>query len=131
MSKSCCVLRASALEGAFFVYRCYQMDAQAAWLEVHGTLTVEDVGVDTLQLKGMQLLNPSQEDTPLEIYCETCQLQWGGPRCGSTESTECSYSFPSCQVLERIMVVMNDYEKNYGEAAAATAQNVVNRRRVI
>jgi hypothetical protein len=26
---------------------------------------------------------------------------------------------------------MNDYEKNYGEAAAATAQNVVNRRRVI
>ena len=49
------LLRASALEGAFFVYRCYQMDAQAAWLEVHGTLTVEDVGVDTLQLKGMQL----------------------------------------------------------------------------
>jgi hypothetical protein len=125
------IARRSALEGALFVYRLWQADAQAAWLEVHGTLTVDDVGVDTVQLKGMQLLNPSQEDTPLENYSETCQLQWGGRRCGATGSTECSYSFATCQVVERIMVAMNNYEKNYGETAANTAQNVINRRRVI
>jgi hypothetical protein len=125
------IIRASALEGAFFVYRLWQPDAQASWLEVHGTLTVDEIGVDTVQLKGSQLLNPSQDDTPLEIYCETCQLQWGGRRCGSTQATECSYSFQTCQVLERIMVTMNDYEKNYGEATANTASNVINRRRKI
>ena len=125
------LLRASAFEGALFVYRLWQADAEAAWIEVHGTLSVDDVGVDTLTFKGTQLLNPSQDDTPLENYCETCQLQWGGIRCGASGSTECSYSYQTCQVIERIMVVMNDYEKNYGETLANTALNVTNRRRLI
>jgi hypothetical protein len=85
----------------------------------------------TVTLKGTQLLNPSQDDTPLEIYSETCQLQWGGPRYGATGSTECSYSFQSCQVVERIMVAPNHWEKNLGETTANTAMNVINRRRVI
>jgi len=129
------LLRASAFEGALFVYRLWQADAEAAWIEVHGTLSVDDVGVDTLTFKGTQLLNPSQDDTPLENYCETCQLQWGGIRCGANAAapgaTECSYSYQTCQVIERIMVVMNDYEKNYGETVANTALNVINRRRLI
>ncbi len=124
-------LRMDAFEGAFFVYRLWQPDAEAAWLEVHGTLTVEDVSVDTAQLKGMQLLNPAQDDTPLEIYCETCQLNWAGKRCGSTQPTECLYSYQSCQSLNRIMVVQNNYEKNYGETTANTALKVINRRRKI
>lgn len=121
----------STLEGAFFVYRLYQVGAAASWLEVHGTLTVAPAGTDTVQLKAAQLLNPSQEDTPLEIFCETCQLQWGGRRCGSTQATECQYSFATCQVVERPMMVLNDFEKNYGEAMANTATNVINRRRKI
>ena len=125
------IARRSALEGAMFVYRLWQADAQAAWLEVHGTLSVQGIGVDTVKLKGSQLLNESQEDTPLEIYCETCQLQWGGRRCGSTESTECQYSFQTCQVVERPMLTLNNFEKNYGETAANTVLNVINRRRVI
>jgi hypothetical protein len=125
------IARKSALEGALFVYRCWQADAMAAWLEVHGTLTVEDIGVDTVKLKGSQLINPSQDDTPLEIYCETCQLQWGGVRCGSTETTECNYSYQSCQSPARIMVAMNHYETNYGQNQANTALNVINRRRAI
>jgi hypothetical protein len=124
-------LRVSAFEGALFVYRLWQADAEAAWIEVHGTLSVDDVGVDTITFKGAQLLNPSQDDTPLENYCETCQLDWGGIRCGASGSTECSYSYQTCQVIERIMVVMNDYEKNYGETLANTALNVTNRRRLI
>lgn len=125
------ILRASAMEGAFFVYRSWQPDAEAAWLEVHGTLTVGEVGVDTMTLKASQLLSPSQDDTPLEIYCETCQLQWAGLRCGSTETTECNYSFQTCQSTNRIMVALNDYEKNFGETTANTAMNVINRRRRI
>jgi hypothetical protein len=125
------ILRKSTLEGAFFVYRLWQSDAEAAWLEVHGTLTVDEVGVDTVSLKGMQLLNPAQDDTPLENYCETCQLQWGGKRCGSAQTSECLYSFQSCQVVERIMVVMNDYEKNYGETTANSPMQVINRSRRI
>lgn len=123
--------RLSALEGAMFVYRLWQADAMASWLEVHGTLSVAPTGVDTAQLKGTELLNPSQEDTPAEIYCESCQLTWAGRRCGAMGSTECMYSFATCQVVERPMMVLNNYEKNYGEASAATAMNVVNRRRAI
>lgn len=123
--------RAEAFEGAFFVYRLWQPDAEAAWLEVHGSLTLEEGATDAAQLKGMQLLNPAQDDTPLEIYCETCQLNWAGKRCGSTQPTECLYSYQSCQVVERIMVAINDYEKNYGETTANTAMKVINRRRKI
>jgi len=125
------ILRRSTLEGAFFVYRCWQADAEAAWLEVHGTLTVDPVGVDTVSLKGNQLINAAQEDTPLEIYSETCQLQWGGPRCGATGSTECQYSYQTCQQPNRIMVEANSYEKNFGDTSANTAFNIINRRRTI
>lgn len=88
-------------------------------------------GVDTAEIKGVQLLNPAQDDTPLEIYCETCQLNWGLARCGSTQPNECLYSYQSCQVVERIMVTMNDYEKNYGETTANTPLTVINRSRRI
>jgi hypothetical protein len=125
------LLRASAFEGAEFVYRCWQADAEAAWIEVHGTLKVADVGVDTLTLTGKQTIDPAQEDTPLEIYCETCQLQWGGPRCGAAGSTECNYNYQTCQQPNRIMIVSNNYEKNYGENEAVVAQNQMIRRRVI
>jgi hypothetical protein len=124
-------LRTSALEGAFFVYRSWQADAQASWLEVHGTLTVDGVPTDTASFRAVDIFNPAQDDTPLETYCETCQLQWGGPRCGSTQATECQYSFQSCQVVERIMVALNDYEKNYGETAANSPLTVINRSRRI
>jgi hypothetical protein len=122
--------RLSALEGAFFVWRCWQADAQAAWVEVHGTLTVGEIGVDTVELKAKGIDAPGEWDA-VEIYSETCQLQWGGRRCGSTQATECGYSFQTCQVPERIMVALNHYEKNFGEATAATALNVINRRRAI
>jgi hypothetical protein len=123
-------LRASALQGAFFIYRCWEGAAEAPWLEMHGTLTLDPgAGVDTAQITGAQLLNPAQDDTPLEIYCETCQLQWAGPRCGSTQSTECLYSFQSCQVIERPMIIMNDFEVNYGETTANTPLTVINRSR--
>jgi hypothetical protein len=126
------IARRSALEGAFFVYRCWQADAQASWLEVHGTLTMGNTGDDTAQLKGAQLINASEADTPLEIYCETCQIQWAGRRCGSTEDTECQYSYQTCQVIERPFIVQNNFEKNLGESAAAiTTANTINRRRKI
>jgi hypothetical protein len=125
------ILRRSTLEGAFFVYRCWQADAEAAWLEVHGTLTVDPAGVDTVNLKCAQLINAAQDDTPLEIYGETCQLQYGGLRCGATGPTECQYSYQTCQQPNRIMVEANSYEKNYGDTGANTAFNIINRRRTI
>jgi hypothetical protein len=127
------IARRSALEGAFYIYRCWQADAEAAWLEVHGTLTVPEggIGVDTVKPKAGPLFNPAQLDTPLEIYCETCQLQWGGRRCGSTEESECNYNLQTCQSVARFMGEVNSLEKNFGEAIANTAGNVINRRRLI
>lgn len=125
------IMRKSALEGAFFVYRSWQPDAQASWIEVHGKLTVEDVGVDTVTLKGEPAINPAQDDTPLEEFAETCQLQWGQARCGATGTTECQYSFQTCQVVERIMAAPNSFEKNYGEAVANVPTQLINRRRRI
>ena len=123
------IMRASALEGAFFVYRSWQPDAQASWIEVHGTLTVEDVGVDTVTLKGSPAINPAQDDTPDKQYGETCQWRWSSPQCGATGTTECQYSYQTCQALERILVVLNDFEKNYGETTANVPTQVINRRR--
>lgn len=125
------IVRRSTFEGAMFVYRCWQTDAEEAWLEVHGTLSVEDIGPDTAKLKAGPLINAASTDCPPENYCETCQLDWGSKRCGATGTTECSYSFYTCQVPRRFKGVLNHYEKNYGEAFANTALNVINRRRRI
>jgi hypothetical protein len=125
------IMRRSALEGAFCIFRSWQKDAQASWIEVHGKLTVEDVGVDTVTLKGEPVINPAQDDTPLEEFAEGCQLQWGQARCGATGTTECQYSFQTCQVIERIMAAPNSFEKNYGEAAANVPTQLINRRRRI
>lgn len=125
------LLRSSAIEGALFVYRCWQPDAQAPWIEVHGTLTLENLPPDMGLVKGVQAINPAQDDTPLEEYSETCQWNWGLARCGSTQSTECLYSYPTCQVIERIGVAMNNYEKNYGETTANTPLVTINRARKV
>lgn len=124
-------LRASAFEGAFFVYRCWQPDAQAAWIEVHGKLKVDGVGVDTLTLKGAPAINPAEDDAPCLQFSETCQWRWSSLQCGATGSTECSYSYESCQNTDRILVVLNSYEKNFGETAANTVDQRINRRRRI
>lgn len=125
-------LRASALQGAFFIYRCWQAGAEASWMEVHGTLTLDPgASPDDAQIKGVQLFNPAQDATPLEIYSETCQLTWGLPRCGSTQPTECLYSFQSCQVVERPMLIANDFAKNYGDTTSNTPFQIINRSRIV
>jgi hypothetical protein len=123
------ILRASTLEGAQFVYRCWQPDSEAAWIEVHGQLTMGSDGVDTVQLTAADTINAAQDDTPLELSCETCQLNWALARCGATGDTECQYSYQTCQVPEKIMVVMNNFEKNYGESTASIAVRPINRAR--
>jgi hypothetical protein len=126
------IARRSALEGAMFIYRLWQPDVRCSWIEVHGTLTVEGIPRDTVSLKGAQLINPAQDDTPSRQISETCQqVIWAGPGCGATGSTECQYSFQTCQVPERFMGSLNNYEKNYGEALANVALKVINRRRRI
>lgn len=125
------VLRTSSLEGALYVYREWDEAAQAAYREVHGTLTVDDVSATEVMLKASGLLNASQGDPLGETYSETCQLVWGSRRCGATGSVECKYSFQTCQVVERFMGVLNSYEKNFAEAVVTPVQKTMNRRRKI
>jgi hypothetical protein len=125
------LMRRSTFEGAFFIYRMWQPDAEAAWLEMHGSLTVEDVNRETISLKGSQLIDASQTDSNQEMFSETCQWEWASKRCGATGSVECKYSYPTCQVIEHFSGVLNTYEKNYGQADATLAQKLINRRRKI
>ena len=124
-------LRATTLEGAQFAYRCWQADAQAAWIYAVGTLSFDGGDDDTARFKTKPFGDAAQEDTPLEEYCETCQILWAGKRCGSTQPTECQYSFQSCQVVERIMVAPNNFEKNYGETESNVPLLNINRSRRI
>lgn len=125
------MLRATTLEGATFAYRLWQADAQAGFIYAVGTLTFSSGSDRLATFKTKPFSNPAQEDTPLEQYCETCQLNWAGPRCGSTQSTECQYSFQSCQVVERVMVALNNYEKNWGESTSNLPTSIINRNRRI
>jgi hypothetical protein len=125
------IFRRSTFEGAFFVYRHWQPDAEAPWLEFHGTLTVDDISPEMVQLRASQLIDASQADAPSENFSETCQLEWKSKRCGATGDTECKYSFATCQVTERFMGVLNTYEKNYGQADASVALKTLNRKRKI
>lgn len=122
-------LRATTFEGAVFAYRCWQAGAEDSWIYAVGRLMFDDSDDYSATFKTRPLSDPAQEDTPLEIYCETCQLNWGLARCGSTQPTECQYSFQSCQVLERPMIALNSYEKNWGETTSNLPLVVINRSR--
>jgi len=123
------IVRKSALEGALFVYRYYQADAKEAIREVHGTLSVDDSDPTTVSFTCKQLLNPSADPTPQYQYCEICQWRWSSVQCGSTQTTPCQQSYPTCQVTERIFAITNSYEKNFGEATANVATVSMNRMR--
>jgi hypothetical protein len=121
------IVRASALDGAMFVYRQWHPDAEWASMEVHGTLSVNDGDPEIVKLQCKQLLDPSADTAPAYTYSEICQWRWSSLQCGSTAALPCQQSYPTCQVLERILVITNSYEKNFGEATANVATKVVNR----
>jgi hypothetical protein len=120
--------RHSALEGAIFVFRWWQAGGEFAWREVHGMLSVVSISGTSAQLTATQTL-AGNDDTPAEFYSENCQLVWKEKRCGATGSTECMYSYQTCQVPERYMGVLNTYEKAYDESVAPIITQTVNRRR--
>lgn len=124
------VTRRSALEGAFFIYRYWDVGGEFAWIEVHGTLTVTGVPSRIAQLGASQLFS-GQDDTPAGTYSESCQLIWGEKRCGATGNTECLYSYRTCQVTEHYVGILNNFEKNFSETIAAVPTQVINRRRAL
>jgi hypothetical protein len=124
------VTRRSALEGAFFIYRYWDVGAEFAWLEVHGTLTVSGVPSRIAELGASQLFS-GQDDTPAGTYSESCQLVWGEKRCGATGDTECLYSYKTCQVTERYVGILTNFEQNFAETIAAVPTQVINRRRAL
>ena len=109
------IVRRSAMEGALFVYRYWNPAAEFADREVHGTLSVGNIGTATAELACAQLFS-GQDDMPGEIFTEGCQLVWAEKRCGATGSHECLYSFATCQVPEHYKGLLTTFEKNFGEA---------------
>lgn len=123
------IVRASALDGAMFVYREWHADAEAPSLEIHGTLSVDDSDPEEVKLACRQLFNPSSDIAPAYTYGEICPWRYGSAQCGATNPISCQQSFPTCRVPERILVITNSYEKNFGEATANVATTTMNRLR--
>lgn len=121
------IVRSTALEGALFVYRLWDAAAEWPYIEVHGTLTVGAPSQNRVGITARQMLNPSADVTPQFTLSEICPWRYGSPQCGATGSVECQHSFPTCQVVERIMVISNNYEKNFGPADANVSVKVMNR----
>jgi hypothetical protein len=121
------IMSKAVLDGSLYVFRYFDVAAQWAWIEQHGTLSVGDAG-DSVQLNLVQLFS-GQDDTPAQTVSETCQLSWGYPRCGATGDTECLYTFASCQVVERFVGIQTAFETNNPATVAALADVTINRTR--
>lgn len=122
--------RRSALEGALFIYRYWDVGGEFAYFEVHGTLSVKNAPQRLVEIGTTQLFSGS-DDTPAGTYSESCQLVWGEKRCGATGPVECLYSYRTCQVTDHYVGILNNYEKNFSETIAAVPTQVINRRRAI
>jgi hypothetical protein len=125
------IVRKSALEGAVFVFRRWHDAAQYASREIHGKISVDDSNPNTVPLICTDLINPSQDVAPQYQLCEICQWRWSSVQCGSTQPNPCQNSFPTCQVIERIFVIIDNYEKNYGETTCNVPGTTMNRLRQI
>ena len=123
------VARRSTLEGALCVVRYFDLAAEFALIEQHGTLTVGDAKPgQPVQLTLSQLMS-GQDDTPDQQVSETCQLVWGQPRCGAIGETECLYTYASCQSPARFVGIQTAFETNNPATAAALVVTPVNRNR--
>jgi hypothetical protein len=125
------IVRKSAIEGAIGVYRRWNAAAQDAEEEFHATLSVDDSNPSQVSVTLRQLGESSQDITPRYQLCEICQWRWSSAQCGSTASTPCQQTYETCQVLERIFAVTDNFEKNFGETLASVAPNSVNRMRQV
>ena len=123
------IVRRLTLEGALAVLRRWNAAAQDVEREFHATTSLDDSSPSVAILSLRQLNDNSQEVTPQRQLCEFCQWRWSSAQCGSTASTPCQQTYDTCQVLERIFVIINNYEKNYGETLATTSAKVQNRTR--
>ena len=111
-----------------FIFRYYAVDMGCAWIEQHGLLSVGDTNRSTVQLPCSQLLQ-GQDDTPVWQVSENCQLIWAEPRCGATGSTECLYTFASCQVPEHFVGIQTAFETNNPSTVANLPTTTFNRKR--
>jgi hypothetical protein len=121
------IARRSVLEGSLYVLRYYSADLEWPWIEQHGTLSVGDAGT-MVPITLRQLLDGS-DDTPAQVVSENCQLVWGERRCGATGSTECLYTYTSCQVIEHFTGIQTGFEINNPAAAAVLSTQVINRKK--
>ena len=122
----------SALEGSLFVYRYWDVAGEFAWIENHGTITIDPTERRLVTIKTQQLVTGSDE-TPGMTYSETCQLVWGEKRCGADTTApgaaECKYSYQTCQVVEHFVGTQTSFELNFTESTASVLSPVINRRR--
>jgi phage-related protein len=123
------IVRRSTLEGAIGVYREWNAGAQFAELEFHCKLSVDDSNPTKVDVTLTDINENSQEVSPPYRFSEICQWRWSSKQCGSTQPTPCMQTFPTCQVVERIEVIANSYEQNFGETWANVGTNVANRLR--
>lgn len=121
------IVRATALEGALVVYREWNAGGEFAEIEFHATMSVDDSDPERVSITLGQLNDPSKIIAPHRVLCEICQWRWQSVMCGSTEATECDHTFDTCQVPARQFLILNNFEKNYGEAWAKTSTSTFNR----
>jgi hypothetical protein len=126
------ILRASSIEGAMAVLRIWDAGGEFVMREFHGTLTMESKQRDAVTISLEQLLASSRQDSHAATYGENCNLVWAEKRCGADPGgTECKYSFATCQVPERFMGVVVNFEPNFSDSVPAIPTATINRRRRI
>jgi hypothetical protein len=117
----------NALTGAMLVYRRWHAAAEAASREFHAKVTGVSDPAKTVSITAGPIDNENEDITPAYQLGEICQWRWSSPQCGSTQPTPCQQSFPTCQVTARFFGIVNNFEKNFGEALAQVQTQTMQR----
>lgn len=127
------LLRAASFEGALFAFRIYYPQAQAAKFEMHGRLTLTNMGEMECQFGTTPLVDEGNYDGNPYQYSETCQWNYGEPGCGDTTDNPCQNSYPTCRQPGRFFGVLNTFQVNLnnGDTLAQIQPMAVNRARMV
>jgi hypothetical protein len=126
------IVTASTFEGALFVYREWNLEAQQVEFEFHGRLSIVAISEQQAEFAAEQLFNGSNYPAPDRLYSEICPWVEYSPQCAAPSTAPaCQQTYVTCQQICRFGGVLNSYAIDMTQTIADVSARAVVRARQV
>jgi hypothetical protein len=119
-----------AFENALFAFREWNLEAQLAEFEFHGTLSLTNLTEVMAEFAATQIFDMNNDEAA-DVYSEICAWRYASAACGDTSGNPCLHSWPTCRIPPRFHAVLNIMPSTMIPSDATISTRLVVRRRQV